>query len=102
MKTNSLQALVESKIAFIEQGITFGGGVIDDYGVNSNSCSTDALASLFKMPPAPLDKDGKPPPSRFNEDSLKDCPSCFGAPNGEKLEDFPILMESNVSKTIEK
>jgi hypothetical protein len=97
MKADTLVPLVESGLAFIETQRTFGGGIIDDYGVNSNSCSADALAPLYRMPPAPLDKDGKLPPSKFNEDSLKDCPSCFGPPS-EKIVDFPELVESNVIK----
>lgn len=71
-KTNRLQELVNSgdSIAILEKGLCFGGGALQNFGINSNTSANGFIRSLYKKVVPPSNQPAQPTPGGKLKDMM--------------------------------
>jgi len=93
MKTNRLHEMVSSGdgIAILEMGLAFGGGDLQEYGINSNTSSNGFLKCTYKKREIYTDSPSKSPskksPAKTNNTDGSDSDEV--AEDSERDEDAP-------------
>jgi hypothetical protein len=61
-------------IAIIEQGLTFGGGALQNFGINSNTSANGFIKCTYKKREVPGGSPAKSPPKKAaKDDSESSC-----------------------------